>query len=93
MEIFDFINNILFFKKNDIELNCEEYKKYNSYLINRWISMHSSDNAMIVNQTVNRRNFLCKESDSQYKFLLNVIPRSKYKKIEYIKKNTNEDKA
>ena len=93
MEIFDFINNILFFKKNDIELNCEEYKKYNSYLINRWISMHSSDNAMIINQTVNRKNFLCKDPDSQYKFLLNVIPRSKYKKIEYIKKNTNEDKA
>jgi len=93
MEIFDFINNILFFKKNHVELNCEEYKKYNSYLVNRWISMHSSDNAMIVNQTVNRKNFLCKDSDSQYNFLLNVIPRSKYKKIEYIKKNANEDKA
>jgi len=93
MEIFDFLNNILFFKKENVNLNCEDYKKYNSYLINRWISMHSPENAMIINETLNRNNFLCKDSDYHYKFLLNTLPKSKYKKIEYIKKITNEDKA
>lgn len=93
MEIFDFLNNILFHKKENINLNCESYKKYNSYIMNRWISMHSPENAITINRTLNKNGFLCKDPDYQYKFLLKMIPKSKYKKIEYIKKIIKEDNA
>jgi hypothetical protein len=92
VDIFDFINNILFFKKK-VELNCDDYKKYNAYIVNRWVSMNSVDDAKIVNETVNRINFLDNDEMMKYKFLLNVLPKSKYKKIEYIKKPTIESKS
>jgi hypothetical protein len=92
MDIFDFINNVLFFKKYN-ELNCEDYKKYNSYLVNRWASMNSVEDANIINQSVNKIGFLNNDDELRYKFLLKVLPKSKYRKIEYIKKPTIEEKT
>lgn len=88
MEIFDFINNILFFKKKKVVVNCDDRKKYNSFLVNRWVSMSDGSNAKMINESVNKINFLDNDPELQYKFLLNVLPKSQYKKIEYIKKPT-----
>jgi hypothetical protein len=33
---------------------------------------------------------MCLSKDEQNKFLINVVPRTRYKRIEYIKKNKKE---
>lgn len=91
MEIFDYLRNILFVKKEYVAENVEEIKKYNPYLINRWISMLDGESANIVNETTNKKNYLDNDKEMHYKMLLNVVPKKQYKKIEYIKKNSKEN--
>jgi hypothetical protein len=86
MDIFEYINNILFHKKSYKEENFENNKVYNIFLINRWLSMFNDDCSKIVNETTNRKNFLANDKDMHYKMLLNIVPKNKFKKFTYIKK-------
>lgn len=88
MTIFDIITNITSLKKKT-DISVEEEREYQFFLINRWLSMHSGEVATIVNETSNRY-WMCLSKDEQNKFLINVIPRMRYKKIEYIKKVKKE---
>jgi hypothetical protein len=91
MEIFDYIKNILFNKKSYQSKNIDALPKYNSFSINRWISMYDGDSAKIINETTNRINYFQNDKEIHYKMLLNLIPKKQYRKIEYIKKNIKED--
>jgi hypothetical protein len=91
MEIFDYLNNILFSKRGYDVKNVEDIKKYNPYLVNRWISMYDGESATIINETTNKKNYLDNDKEMHYKMLLNVVPKKQYRKIDYIKKNTKED--
>jgi hypothetical protein len=86
MDIFEYINNILFHKKTYRKENFENSKIYNTFLINRWISMFDDDCSKIVNETTNRKNFLNNDKDLHYKMLLKIVPQNKFKKFTYIKK-------
>jgi len=90
LNIFDIINDVAFSKKARPNFNLEEEKTIQPYLLNRWLSMLDSSAALIVNETLNKygRNF---NSYDSYKFLLNVLPKYKFKKIEYIKKPKVKD--
>jgi hypothetical protein len=90
MEIFDYIKNILFNKNPYKTQNIEEIKKYNPFLVNRWISMFDEECANVVNHTTNKMNFCQNDKEMQYKLLLNIIPKKGFKKIEYIKKSVNQ---
>jgi adenylate kinase family enzyme len=91
MQIFDYINNILFQKNPYKAHNVEEIKIYNNFLVNRWVSMFDGDSANIVNESTNKKNYLRDDKEMQYKMLLNIIPKNKYKRIDYIKKPTKEE--
>ena len=52
--IFTFINDIIFGKKGDVIENVEDEDQFNGYIINRWVSMYSPDNAKIINETTNK---------------------------------------
>ena len=52
--IFTFINDIIFGKKGDVIENVEDEDQFNGYLVNRWVSMYSPDNASIINETTNK---------------------------------------
>lgn len=91
MEIFDHINNILFFKTPNKEYNIEKFTKYNPFLINRWISMYDGESAEIINQTTNKKNYFDNDKEMQYKMLLNIVPKKGYRKIDYIKKQIKEE--
>lgn len=91
MEIFDYLNNILFSKRGYDVKNLEDIKKYNPYLVNRWISMYDGESANIINETTNKKNYLDNDKEMHYKMLLNVVPKKQYRKIEYIKKISKED--
>ena len=91
MQIFDYINNILFLKKPYNPQNVEDIKVYNNFLVNRWISMCDGESANLINETANKKDYLGNDREMHYKMLLNIIPKNKYKRIDYIKKATKEE--
>ena len=80
MTIFQYINSLLYSKKK-IDMNCDDETQFNQYMINRWTSMYSPEIASFINETSNKF----------WSLLYNLLPRLKYKKIQYIKK-TKKDK-
>ena len=90
MTIFSYINDILYTKKGDLLDNIDNESQYNSYMINRWISMYSPQHATLVNLTSNRLYPVLSTKELSYKFLLNVIPKSRPYRINYIKKSKSE---
>ncbi len=89
MTIFQFINSVLFSKKK-IDLNCDDESQFNLYMMNRWSSMYSPEIANYINETTNKYWNLFTEKQDQYRFIFNIIPRLKYKKISYLKKKKLE---
>lgn len=89
--MFDFLKNILFYKKPYKIQNVEEIKNYNIFLINRWTSMFDGESANLINETTNKINYLSNDREMHYKLLLNIFPKKKFKKIEYLKKPVKED--
>lgn len=90
MNIFDIINDVAFSKKIRPNFNLEEEKNIQPFLLNRWMSMLDPSAALIVNETLNKygRNLSSYEC---YRFLANVLPKYKFKRIEYIKKPKPQD--
>ena len=86
--IFSILSNIITHKKDDV-ISVEEDREYQFYVINRWLSMHSPKFASIVNDTTNRY-WSCLTKDEMNKLLISSIPRSRFKRIVYIKKNKKE---
>ena len=91
MQIFEYINNILFLKKPYNPQNVEDIKVYNNFLVNRWVSMCDGESSNLINETTNKKNYLNNDREMHYKMLLNIIPKNKYKRIDYIKKATKEE--
>jgi len=92
MTIFDILSAILYTKK-PIELNLENEKEFNLFMVNRWISMHSPEKAALINSTTNKWWSLFDTKQQQFDFLMHLLNKSKYKKIDYIKKATKQKKA
>jgi hypothetical protein len=92
MTIFDILSSILFTKK-PIELNLENEKEFNFFMVNRWISMHSPEKAALINSTTNKWWSLFDTKQQQFDFLMHLLNKSKYKKIDYIKKVAKQKKA
>lgn len=92
MTIFDILSSILFTKK-PIELNLENEKEFNLFMVNRWISMHSPEKAALINSTTNKWWSLFDTKQQQFDFLMHLLNKSKYKKIDYIKKAVKQKKA
>lgn len=89
MTIFDYLNSLLYTKKN-IEMNCDEESQFNLFMVNRWVSFYSKDMNGYVNEFCNKQ-FTCFETkQEQFDLYLNVLPKLKFKKIEYIKKVKKE---
>jgi hypothetical protein len=91
MQIFDYIKNVLFFKKPFQEENVEEIKQYNIFMVNRWTSMCDPESANMINETTNKVNYLQNDREMHYKMLLNVLPQKKFKRIEYLKKTEKQE--
>ena len=89
--IFNFIDSVLFNKKKLNTIN-EGETQFNLYMLNRWCSMYSSDISLIINETTNRYGKLFQTKQEQYEFILNMLPRVKKKRINYIKKTKEEPK-
>lgn len=86
MSIFDIISGVLFKKNKELLNNVDDTKHFQPFLVNRWISMHGADDAVLVNETVNRYGHVFQDKTDLYKFMVDVFPRHKFKRINYIKK-------
>ena len=89
--IFNFIDSILFSKKKLNTIN-EGETEFNSYMVNRWCSMYSADITQIINETTNLYGKTFTTKQEQYEFVLNILPKVKKKRINYIKKNKEDKK-
>lgn len=83
--IFDYLDSILFTKKKIVDIK-ENDQGFNFYMMNRWISMYSTEMAEYINNTSNLMCCEFKTKQEQYNFLYNTIPRLRKRKINYIKK-------
>lgn len=90
MTIFDIIGGVLFNKKEELLNNIDDTKHFQPYLVNRWVSMHSGNDANIINETVNRYGHIFTNKTDLYKFMVNVLPKHKFKRIDYIKKKKQD---
>jgi hypothetical protein len=87
--IFNYIDSVLFTKKKLNNLN-EGETQFNLFMVNRWCSMYSPDIAEIINQTSNQYKELHALKQDQYDFCLNLFPKVRKKKLDYIKKQKQE---
>lgn len=91
MNIFNYISNLLFTKKQPGIKNIDQEGDYQPFLINRWCSMLNKPTAAIINSTSNTLFQVLENKGDHYKFLHYILPRSRFTRISYIKKNKTPD--
>ena len=95
MNIFNYLSNLLFTKKQPEIKNVDQEGDYQPYLVNRWCSMLSKSTATIINSTANTMFQVLENKSDHYKFLHYIIPQHRFTRINYIKKvkieNTHAD--
>lgn len=84
--VFQAINEILFFKKEQ-NINEDDLQFFVPFMVNRYASMYSHDMCEYINTVLNNKNLaLNLEPMELYKMYHIMIPKARYKKINYIKK-------
>jgi len=92
--IFDYLKDIIKEKKGNLITNVDDESTFVPFLVNRWLSMHSPQNAILVNLTGNQNWSIFNTKTEYYKYLLALIPQDNRIYISYIKKvkeNVNKD--
>ena len=88
---FDFVNNIAF-SKIPIEINIADDKLYSAYITNRYLTFYSKKVVNAINTSVNMYGSVF-DAHNHYKFMFNLIPKSKPRFIRYVKKKKTTDEA
>jgi hypothetical protein len=90
------LQNKLFFsdKRKSAEfLDSEGEQAFVPFLLNRWLTMYSKQTVSFVNDTLNKYcGVFDTDKQKTYRLYYNLIPRLKFKRINYIKK-VKKDKA
>ena len=92
MGIFDFINDILYKKSGKLLEKKELESEFQPFMVQRWLSMHSSLNVRLLNATTNKLYKAIDNKPHWYKLFLAILPTSKFKRFKYIKK-VSKDKG
>lgn len=92
MMFFDILRALLFSKKKEDRLDNDSLQAFTPYMVNRWLSFYDRSKVVFVNETLNKFCSLFEDKESLYDLYNNLIPRSSFKKINYIKK-IKEEKA
>tara|TARA_R110000772_G_scaffold22153_5_gene60168 strand:- start:5059 stop:5433 length:375 start_codon:yes stop_codon:yes gene_type:complete len=87
MNFFQIQNKLFYSKKDDAGfLDQEGESAFVPFLLNRWLSFYSKDTPHFVNETLNTYTGLFEDKQQLYRLYYNLIPRLKFKRIQYIKK-------
>lgn len=90
MTIFEQLKDIISEKRNKLEEDCELEKEFVPFMTQRWLSFYSPQFAQIVNCSSNVLWKAIDEKQLWYKLFSGIIPKSKFRSIEYVKKNKEE---
>jgi len=94
MNFFDILKALLYDKKKEERPDADTLQSFTPYMVNRWLSFYDKTKAVFVNETLNKFSSIFDNKEDQYELYSNLIPRSKFKRISYIKKKkevTEED--
>lgn len=87
MTFFEILGSLFYYKnKTNEEINNDSLAQFSPYMVNRWLSFYDSSKAIFVNETINKFASLFEDKSEVYKFYMNLIPKIRFKKINYIKK-------
>jgi hypothetical protein len=86
MNFFDILRTLLFAKKAAEDLCSEGLQQFSPFMVNRWVSFYDKSKSIFINETFNKFASLFEDKNEMYKLYFNLIPQSKFKKINYIKK-------
>jgi hypothetical protein len=86
MTIFDFISNIAFTKNKNCLNSIDEESEFQPFLVNRWLSMYSSELAKTSN-ILNKYIGIFESKKDLFALFCATFPRVSSKKITYFKKN------
>jgi len=89
MTIFDILNSVLFTKNKNCLATQDEESAFIPYMVNRWSSMYSPSVALKSN-ILNKYLAVFEEKKSLYSLFLNVLPKVKAKRINYFKKQKEQ---
>ena len=91
MNIFNYLSNILFTKKEPSLKTLDQQSDYQPFLVNRWCSMLNKQTCNLINNTANIMFQVFENKQDHYKLLHYIIPRERFKRINYIKKHKPRD--
>ncbi len=89
MLLFSILKDIIYRKQGNL-LSIETENEFQPWLIQRWLSMYSKDFVKILNNTTNKLYSVIDFKSDWYKLFLIVLPKTYFKKINYIKKNKKD---
>jgi len=90
--IFNYISDILFKKTQKYSKLASEQLDIQPYMLQRWCSMASKDNVLILNETSNKWFATINDKHIFYCLLHSVLPQQRQKRVAYIKKAAKSDK-
>ena len=92
MNFFQLQNKLFYSKKEDAgNLDTEGEENFIPFLLNRWLSFYNNDMCVFTNETLNKFSTIFNDKQQSYRLYYYLIPRLKWKKISYIKKNKKEE--
>jgi len=92
MNIFSWLNDILYKKTGRLLQTVDDESEFQPYMVQRWASMYSPNMAKILNLTTNRLYDAYIDKTMWYEAFLGIVPKSRFKKIQYIKKIKEDTK-
>lgn len=90
MTIFDYINDVLFTKKNTMQ-SVDDESTFSPYMLNRWISMYSPAMARDCN-IINKYLGAFENKKDLFSLFVAIFKKVPFKRINYIKKHKEEKK-
>lgn len=89
--MFDYLNKILFKTKGPDTENIQDDTEFQPFLVQRWSTMYSPEVTVIINQTSNTMWPVLSDKTMWFQYMHGVIPKCKFKRINYIKKKKDTD--
>jgi len=89
--MFDYLNKILFKTKGPDTENIQDDTEFQPFLVQRWSTMYSPEVTVLINQTSNTMWPVLSDKTMWFQYMHGVIPKCKFKRINYIKKKKDTD--
>lgn len=89
--IFDFLQDIIVKKKGNLLDDNDNEAQFNPYMLQRWLSFYDNTLLKTLSLTANRLYPIFAQKKDWYKFYLTLVPKSRFKRLPYIKKTKEKD--